>query len=351
MGVLLGLGDAQLGLAMLGQVLAEDVGQRLRREGAGRRDARRVLGQHDETCQLRGSFAGELIECRLDEGAAQLAGAVGAEVHEDHRVAILDPHRFGAGRDHRGGLDEFVALAAGVGGLEGCHRGVGGELGLAVDNQFIGGLDAVPAVVAVHREIAADDRGDAALAEPGEGGVETLQRRLRAFRRGIAAIQEGMQVDLAGAAPGGHLRHRHQVVFMAVYAARGEQAEDVHRLVGGDGLVDRAGDHRVFEEFAVADGLGDAGEVLVHHAACAEVHVADLGIAHLAVGQADVHAGAGDQAVRLGCQEAIPDRLLRGVDGVVVRAFAVAEAVQDDQDQGFGRGSHMSGSISAGFRN
>ena len=160
-----------------------------------------------------------------------------------------------------------------------------------------------------------------------------------------------MQVDLAGAAPGGHLRHRHQVVFMAVYAARGEQAEDVHRLVGGDGLVDRAGDHRVFEEFAVADGLGDAGEVLVHHAACAEVHVADLGIAHLAVGQADVHAGAGDQAVRLGCQEAIPDRLLRGVDGVVVRAFAVAEAVQDDQDQGFGRGSHMSGSISAGFRN
>ncbi|MGV8333751.1 hypothetical protein ACV339_30665, partial [Pseudomonas aeruginosa] len=26
---------------------------------------------------------------------------------------------------------------------------------------------------------------------------------------------------------------------------------------------------------AGADGLGDAGEVLVHHAACAEVHVAD----------------------------------------------------------------------------
>lgn len=35
MGVLLGLGDAQLGLAMLGQVLAEDVGQRLRRKAQG----------------------------------------------------------------------------------------------------------------------------------------------------------------------------------------------------------------------------------------------------------------------------------------------------------------------------
>ena len=105
-GVLLGLGDAQLVLPCLAGVFAEDVGQRLRREGTGRRDARRVLGQHDETCQLRGSFAGNSLnagstKARLRRGRR--------EVHEDHRVAILDPHRFGAGRDHRGGLTNSVA--------------------------------------------------------------------------------------------------------------------------------------------------------------------------------------------------------------------------------------------------
>ena len=73
MGVLLGLGDAQLGLAMLGQVLAEDVGQRLRRkaQGAGMLAAYWVSMTKPASCGL---VRGELGECRLDEGAAQLAG-------------------------------------------------------------------------------------------------------------------------------------------------------------------------------------------------------------------------------------------------------------------------------------
>ncbi|MCY1352917.1 hypothetical protein D9M69_392420 [compost metagenome] len=149
-----------------------------------------------------------------------------------------------------------------------------------------------------------------------------------------------MQVDLLRAAPGGQFGHGDQVVLVAVHAAFGKQAHEVHRLAGGHGLVHGGGDCRVAEEVAVADRLGHAGEVLVHHATCTQVHVADFGVAHLAVRQADVHAAARNQAVGLGGAQAIVDRGAGGVDGVVFGAVTVTETVQDDQDQGFGRGCH-----------
>jgi hypothetical protein len=65
-------------------------------------------------------------------------------------------------------------------------------------------------------------------------------------------------------------------------------------------FIDSGADGRVLEELAVADRFGHACEVLIHHAAGAEVHVADFGVAHLAIRQADVHAAARDQAVRHG---------------------------------------------------
>ncbi len=98
---------------------------------------------------------------------AQLAGTVGAEVHEHHGVAVFHFHRLADG----GGLDELIALATRVGGFQAFLGGGGVEFGLAVDDQVVGLGHAVPAVVAVHGEVAADQAGDAALAEGGEGGV------------------------------------------------------------------------------------------------------------------------------------------------------------------------------------
>ncbi|MNZ99418.1 hypothetical protein D3C78_1187410 [compost metagenome] len=63
----------------------------------------------------------------------------------------------------------------------------------------------------------------------------------------------------------------------------------MHGLAGTCSLVHRACQHRVLEELAVANGLGDAGEVLVDDTAGAQVHVTDFGVAHLPVRQADVH--------------------------------------------------------------
>ncbi len=147
-----------------------------------------------------------------------------------------------------------------------------------------------------------------------------------------------MQVDLLCAALGRQFGHGDQVILMAVHSTVGEQAENVHRLAGPRGLVDGGTDGRVGKELAVADRLGHPGEVLIHHAPGAQVHVADLGVAHLSVRQTDIHAAARDQSVRLAGQQAIVDRLAGGVDGVEVRAVAVPEAIENDQYQGFGRG-------------
>src|SRR5690606_20071452 len=124
--------------------------------------------------QLGQSGTGELVEIRLDEHTGQFAGAVGAEVHEDHRVAVLDLDRFA----DAGGFDEFIALVAGIGRFQTGHRRVGAVFGNTVDDQVVGGGYAVPAVVAVHGEVAADDAGNAALAKALEGGVEQFQRGL-----------------------------------------------------------------------------------------------------------------------------------------------------------------------------
>ena len=55
----------------------------------------------------------------------------------------------------------------------------------------------------------------------------------------------------------------------------------------------------VLEEAAVGDRVVDPGQVLLDDRAGAEVEVADLGVAHLPVGQADVAALGGELGVRV----------------------------------------------------
>jgi len=66
--------------------------------------------------------------------------------------------------------------------------------------------------------------------------------------------------------------------------------------------------------------------------------VPHFGIAHLPVRQAHVHAGTGNQAVRVFRQDAVPVRGMGGLDGVGIGSFPMAEAVKDDQDVGLAHG-------------
>ena len=173
MGILLGFCNAQLGFAVFGQVIAQYVFQAAGRECAGCRDTRSVLGQHHETGQFWLAGAGEGVEIIFNEYAGQLAGAVGAEVHKDHGVAVFHCHRLADGR----GFDEFVAFATCVGSFQAFLGGSGVELALAVDDQVVGLLYAVPAIVTVHGEVTADQAGDTAFAQVLERFVQQFNGR------------------------------------------------------------------------------------------------------------------------------------------------------------------------------
>ena len=89
-------------------------------------------------------------------------------------------------------------------------------------------------------------------------------------------------------------------------------------------------------EAAVGDRRVDARQILHHDAAGADIHVADLGIPHLAVGQADIVLARLQLRVRAVRHEAVPIRRPGQEDGVVVAVGALAPAVQDAQDDGTG---------------
>lgn len=144
-----------------------------------------------------------------------------------------------------------------------------------------------------------------------------------------------MDRDPPGAARRGQPQQGEHLRLVAVHAAGRQQAEHVQGAVGAHG-VDGGVQRRVEVEAAVLERRLDPGQVLPDHAAGPQVHVADLGVAHLSLGQADRAAMGGDQGVRTGRAQAVPVRRVGGGDGVVGRIVAMAEAVEDQQQQGLG---------------
>ena len=85
---------------------------------------------------------------------------------------------------------------------------------------------------------------------------------------------------------------------------------------------------------AGCDRLVDPREVLHHEPASADIGVADLGIAHLAVGQPDIPARGREKGVRALPHHAVEIGGLRGQDGVVAGLGTPAPAVENAQHSG-----------------
>ncbi len=135
-------------------------------------------------------------------------------------------------------------------------------------------------------------------------------------------------------APPGHLDEGEQVAQMAVHAAVGHEADEVERIAAASDAIHRRDERRVLEKITVADALVDAREVLVDDAAGAHVHVADLGVAHLARRQADGFARGDELGVRIAHEQLVEHGRPRHRDGVVRALGADAPAVEDDQGDG-----------------
>ena len=239
--------------------------------------------------------------------------------------------------DH-GRLDELVGLIALVGGLDRLGGGRRAQA-VGVDDRVVGELGPLPARVAVHRVVAAADGGDAArLAQP---ALELGEVLAAAVGQRVAAVGEGVEDDVGDALLGGELDRRLDVLPAGVDAAVGDQAEQVEAAARAAPGTLAGGEQRlVLEEAAVGDRVVDPGQVLLDDRPGAEVQVADLGVAHLAVGQADVAALGGEPGVREALPEPVEDRRLGERDRVAGPGLGEAPAVEDDErDRGDGQRS------------
>ena len=145
----------------------------------------------------------------------------------------------------------------------------------------------------------------------------------------IAAIQKRMHVKIFHARFRSHVHQFKDLRLVAVHAAGRQQAQHMQRV--GFAHLNRLHHHRVSAKFAGFNRMFNFRVILIHHAAGADVHVADFGIAHLPRGQAHHFFRSVDNGVRVLTPQKIPVRLARLANGVVVAFLAVAEAVENNQ--------------------
>ena len=274
----------------------------------------------------------EAVEIGHDEGAGQLAGAVGAEVIENHAVALADGGHGLAVFHDDGGLDELVGLFLGVALLYGL-LGVIGIHALAQHHGVIGFLHAIPQVIAVHGPIAALDGGDLAHADFLDFGFQFLHVLDAAGGGHVASIHEAMDIHVLHAALLAHFQQSIQVGIVAMHAAVAQQTHQVNGLAGLLGGIQGMDQGRFLKKLAVLNILGDTGQFLIHDTASAHIQVAHFTIAHLAVRQTHVHAAGAQLGIGvLGLQRVQMRRALL-IDRIALMSRIDAEAIHNDQSR------------------
>lgn len=326
--ILLGLSDAELSQAQVGDILAEDLGQLLLGIGDDHVGHGSVIGGGADVVDVEEALlALEALEVGVNEGAGDLTGTVGAEVHEDDGVALTDLGVCG-GDD---GDHELVGDACVIAGLH-CAHGIVDEacLALAVDHSLVGTLHTVPVGVTVHSVVTAGDGSD--LCAVLVAGLLHLSHEALAGGGGnVTAVHEAVDEDLLAAQAGCHLDGSLDVVDVGVNAAVGHQAVDVDSAACFLGSQHSILIGLVLEESTVLDGLGDLGQVLEHDTACTDVGVTDLGVTHLALRQTHVHTGCGQLGAGVLSKDLVQVGLCGVGDSVAVELVGQTVAVHDDE--------------------
>ena len=117
------------------------------------------------------------------------------------------------------------------------------------------------------------------------------------------------------------------MIHVRVDAAVGDEPQQVHVLAA----LECPDEGRVLEERAVLDRLVDAHQVLEEHAPGADRQVPDLGVAHLAVRQADRLAGRLQRRVRVLGPEPVEHGGVGELDRVPRPGRGESPPVKDDK--------------------
>jgi hypothetical protein len=252
-----------------------------------------------------------------------MPAAVGAEVEAQKAVAVLHP-RVVADDARR---DEFVRLALRVTRRNG-RLGIGLVLALSMHHGVEGLRHALPSLVPVHGVVAPAHGSDLSLRrERGFQGPDILGAGLRGR---VAPVGEDVD-HRRDPVPGQHLREGDGMVLVGVDAAGRDQPEEVAGAAGLPQLCDETGLIKRGRDAPVRDGLIDAGEVLHDHAAGAQVQMPHLGVAHLALGKADIEPGGAEEGMRRARPQPVEIRRLGLQDRIVLRVLAPAPAIENYQ--------------------
>ena len=200
-------------------------------------------------------------------------------------------------------------------------------LGASVHEQVIGGLGALPAPVAVHRPVAADDGRHAAGAGAVAPAFERGQIALARGREGVTTVGEAVQHQISDLKLGRELDQRVEVAEAGVDAAIGHHPQQVDPLA----RAQRIAQNRIACQRAVGDGVVDQRQRLRHHGSGAEGQVPDLRVTHLTLGQPDARAAGLERRVRIVRPQSIEAGLLCPVDRVAGARGGDSPPVQHDQ--------------------
>ncbi len=242
-GVLLGLGDAEVAKVGLGHEVGEEVVHGLRGDDDGEFVLLVVLGHTDVVEVFGGLAAGDLgfkfgrirqVQCvaggesdgdvgSAGEDAGDLADAVGAVVEVDDDIFVADEADWVAeGVDDGEGRDELVGHVRVVEILYPLDRaGVRAAFRGARDHGVEGLALLLPAEVAVHGEVAAGDAGELADADGLELLLEGFEMAEAAGGHGVAAVEESVDEDAGELVLGGEAEEGVEVAGVGVDAAVG----------------------------------------------------------------------------------------------------------------------------------
>ncbi|MNX91740.1 hypothetical protein D3C86_1238450 [compost metagenome] len=299
--------------------------------GVGRRHEMAVAGgifDHTEQRRKHGLFARKTVEIIGTNGKQDFTRTVGAEIQAEQAVASLETF---ITIDHRW-QDEFVGDIVFVALGNGAHR-IPRVFAFRQNHGVIGFLDALPAIVAIHRIITADYRADAGTLRQAR-----YQRRHKIFsrlRRDVAAIGDGMHHDLQAVAD--HQPHRRLAVEdMAMDAAIGNHAHQMRHTARGFYLGCEIKHRRIAEKAAILDRQIDLAEIHGDDAARADIGVAHFRIAHLPGGQADIRAEGGQRRIRAGGKKPVHGRRVRQNRRIAGCILTQPPAIENSQDNGSG---------------
>ena len=283
-----------------------------------------VVTGHGHVMQRHGVHA-VIGEFFLGKRHGDLTATVGAEVEAHHRVIGLDAALGGVA--YHGRLNEFIGNACSVALGKHLIGGVGHGAG-SVHQQVPGFGHAFPALVAVHGKVATDHRyhlGGGAF----QVGLQIGHERASGLGIGVTPIGKGVDADFAHASGLCNVYQGFEVVLVRVHATGTQKAHQVQASAALNGVLHRRLQHRVGCKFSALYSAVDAQQVLVHHAACAYVHVSHFGVAHLAFGQAYEFTVGAQGGVGVLAEQGVHHRGVGHVDGVGVVGGAIAPTVED----------------------